>query len=140
MQSGQLLCDGEWQRGMCGVKRNVGPRWRIIILFVLCLTAWTGVAVQASNPERAKYYQRQAEYYQKQAERHCEEVAYCLKLATRNQKEAAYYTKQGDIGRAETYAHKASRYVEKYEAQLKYAKRDDEKAADYLRKAANALE
>ena len=112
---------------------------RIKLLFIFCWVALSFVAVRAAEPDRAKWFQRQAEHHQKQAERHRNEAAYFLKQAERSQKEAVYYTKRGDIDRAEMYSRKASRYVEKYETQLKYANRDEDKAAMYFQKAAKAL-
>lgn len=112
---------------------------RIKLLFIFCWVALSFVAVQAAEPDRVKWFQRQAEHQQKQAARHRDEAAYFLKLAERSQKEAAYYIKHGDIDRAEMYSRKASRYMKKYETQLRYARQDDEKAAMYFQKAANAL-
>ena len=55
------------------------------------------------------------------------------------QREAAYYTKRGDIDRAKTQTRYAEDAIDKYKTQLRYASDADDKAAMYLRWAADAL-
>ena len=55
------------------------------------------------------------------------------------QREAAYYTKHGEIDRAKIQARYAEDAMDKYKTQLRYASDADDKAAMYLRWAADAL-
>lgn len=56
------------------------------------------------------------------------------------QREAAYYTRQGDTDRAKTQMSYAESALDKYETQMSYARQADEKAAQYLKWAADALD
>jgi len=62
-----------------------------------------------------------------------------LKKAESYQREAAYYTKRGDIDRSKTQARYAESALDHYKTQLRYAQKADEKAAMYLKWAADAL-
>lgn len=65
---------------------------------------------------------------------------YYLKKAQGYQREAAYYTRKGDLDRARSYSRYAENAMDDYKTQLRYAENADEKAATYLRWAAEALE
>lgn len=62
-----------------------------------------------------------------------------MKRAEKYQRDAAYYTKCGDLDRVKTYSRYAENEMDKYETQLRYATQADDKAAMYLRWAADAL-
>ena len=64
---------------------------------------------------------------------------YYVKKAQSYQREAAYYTRRGDIGRAKTQTRYAEDAMDRYKMQMRYAANADEKAAMFLRWASEAL-